>query len=382
METHCRYLAAELGRRSISVAVVIPEGSEFDELARVVASEGSDIVRLDTDARQGRWRQIRAAIRLMRLVRRRRADALHLHTGGATGGLFVVATARLATGATVVVTEHDVPFERPLLWDRVARAAMDRTLHCLIAVSRRNASLRRTRLGVSCRHFVAILNGVPVAEESPEVTASNRDGVRRELGIADDAVVIGSLVRLAEGKGLNDLLPAFARVGEPGAQLLLVGEGPLRPELETLAADLGVADRVRFAGHQRKPAPYLDAMDVFVLAVPAGSMSIALLEAMARGLPSVITFCGPEEAIVSGRTGLCAPPDDPEGLGKVLDRLAADGDLRSRLGHDGASHVRARFSSQRVADDLLAVYDVRNLGSVPPRLEASPDPTPALHTPA
>ena len=113
MEAHVRYLARELRRRYIAVAVVVPESSEFDELAGFVRSEGSEVLRLDTDARQGRGRQVRAAVRLVRILRRRRADALHLHTGGATGGLFVAAAARLASRATVVVTEHDVPGERP-----------------------------------------------------------------------------------------------------------------------------------------------------------------------------------------------------------------------------------------------------------------------------
>jgi glycosyltransferase involved in cell wall biosynthesis len=255
----------------------------------------------------------------------------------------------------------------------MARAAMDRLLHCLIAVSRRNGSLRRDRLRVRCRHFVAILNGVPITEQSPEEIASNRHGVRRQLGIAPDAVVVGSVVRLAAGKGLHDLLHAFAKIEEPRAQLLLVGEGPLRPELEACATGLGVAGRVLFAGHQRAPGRYLDAMDMFVLAVPAGSMSIALLEAMARGLPSVITFCGPEEAVIDGRTGLCAPPEDPDGLAAVLGRLARNPGLRRQLGRDGAAHVRSQFSSERVVDDLLIAYGVRSVASIPGRLSVTPE---------
>jgi glycosyltransferase involved in cell wall biosynthesis len=374
METHVRYLAQELRRRLIEVAVVAPVGKGFDAFASAVESEGSDVVRLDTDARAGRLRQLRAAFRLRRLVRRRGADVLHLHTGGATGGLFVVAVARLATRAAVVLTEHDVPGERRSRWDHVARVAMDRLLHCLVAVSRRNASLRLERQGVGCRHFVAILNGVPIADPTPAERASNRRAVRREMGIDEGAPVIGSLVRLAPGKGLHDLVHAFARGEAEGARLLLVGEGPLREELEALAAELGVADRIRFAGNRPEPEPYLDAMDVFVLAVPAGSMSIALLEAMSRGLPSVITFCGPEEAVVPERTGLCAPPEDPDGLAAVLDRLVRDPSLRAELGEQGSAYVRTRFSSRRVADDLLAVYMVRRVGSVPAELLVSASP--------
>ena len=138
----------------------------------------------------------------------------------------------------------------------------------------------------------------------------------------------------------------------------------------TLGCDEGDRSEDPFAGHQRQPIRYLDAMDAFVLAVPAGSMSIALLEAMAHGLPSVITFCGPEEAVVDGDTGLCAPPEDPDGLALALRSLTQDPDLRLRLGRNGAAYVRARFSSERVADDLLAVYNLRNTGSIPSQLIA------------
>jgi glycosyltransferase involved in cell wall biosynthesis len=369
MEAHCRYHAAELVRRGLRVSVIVPRDAAFDELAGAVRREGCAVARLDTDARRGRLRQLAGAIRLWRLVRSARADVVHLHTGGATGGLLTVAVARLAR-ATVVVTEHDVPAGVPRARDRRARRLLDRLAHCVVAVSRRNAGLRLAALGPTRARLASVPNGVPVPAPAPGEVERNRREVRARLDIPAGAFVAGSLVRLAPGKGLPDLLRAFALLEADGpAVLLLVGEGPMRDELSALARDLGVADRVRFAGHQPAAAPFLDAMDAFVLAVPAGSMSIALLEAMARGLPPVITFCGPEEAVVGGRTGLCAPPGDPVGLAGALDRLARGPELRRRLGEQAAAYVRERFSAARVADDLLAVYRVRARG-LPERLRA------------
>jgi glycosyltransferase involved in cell wall biosynthesis len=367
METHCRYHVAELRRRGLRVDVVVPEAGAFDDLAGFFA--GGDVVRLDTDARRGRPRQLLNAWRLLRAIHRARADVVHLHTGGATGGLFVVAAARLGSRATVVITEHDVPAPEPRRWDRFARAVMDRLTDCVVAVSQRNASLRVERLGRPRVRLARVLNGVPVPALSGGEVAANRREVRDRLDIPADAVVLGSLVRLAPGKGLTDLLRAFARLPERGTLLLLVGDGPLRDDLDTLARELDIADRVRFAGHQPDPAPFLDAMDVFVLAVPAGSMSIALLETMGRGLPPVITFCGPEEAVQADLTGLCAPPSDPVGLATSLARLTSDAGLRQRLGLAAADHVASRFSAGRVADDLMAVYRVRRV-PLPDRLRA------------
>jgi glycosyltransferase involved in cell wall biosynthesis len=373
METHVVDLAAEYVRRGIVVRAIVPRWPMFDSLEDRFRDGGARVIRLDTDARGGRAAQVQCFARLLREISTFAPDVVHLHTPGSTGGLLVLIAARVASRASVVVTEHDVPNHRFTRWDGRARIAMDRLAHVLIAVSRRNASLRVQSLGRAPRRFAAVLNGVPIADALPAERAENRQRIRQQLSLPEDEVVIGSLVRLSEGKGLHDLLSAFAAVvAKHPAHLLLVGDGPLRAELESLAHTLGIADCVHFAGNQTRPVPFLDSMDVFVLAVPAGSMSIALLEAMARGLPPVITFCGPEEAVVSEHTGLCAPPNDPDGLGDVLLRITVDAELRERLGRSAAVHVRREFSVERVADDLLAIYaSVRRANRVPARLRAA-----------
>jgi glycosyltransferase involved in cell wall biosynthesis len=377
MEALCVDLAREFIRRGMHVAVVIPETPVFEPLAERFLGTGAEVLRLNTDARRGRAAQIRRWWQLVRFMRKWSPDVVHLHTGGATGGLALVATARFASGATVAITEHDVPDEHSTGRNRIVRHALDGLAHCTIAVSRRNAWLRRERMGALPDKFAAIVNGIALGDVSAGIRAVNQRRVRLQLGIDPNVVLLGSLVRLAPGKGLDDLMRAFALVRQDyPCELLLVGDGPLRSELEALAADLGVRAAVHFAGHQRVPQPFLDAMDVFALGVPAGSMSIALLEAMARGLPPVITFCGPEEAVIPDETGLCAAPRDPVSLAAALGRLAGSADLRLKLGAAGAQHARRHFSINRVADDLLEVYAPRGRGSLPPRLRADGPPNP------
>jgi glycosyltransferase involved in cell wall biosynthesis len=373
METHCVDIAAELARRGVEVMAIVPEPDAFDDLVTRFLRAGALVQRLDTHGLRGRSRQ---AVRLFSLVQigtRWRPDVVHTHTGGATGGLAVVLAARHAAGAMTVITEHDVPVASPSRHQRLTRWTMDRQAHAIIAVSKRNARLRADRLATPSHKLASILNGVPIANVSQAVRGHNRRDTRAEMGIESQDVVLGSLVRLAQGKGLHDLLRAFAIARLASYKLLLVGDGPLRGELEALAAELGIAGDVRFAGHRAEPEPYLDAMDAFVLAVPEGSMSVALLEAMARGLPPVITFCGPEEPVLDGETGLCAPPSDPGGLAMVLRRLLADGDLRERLGRGAAAHTRRHFSIERVVDDLAEVYS-DGIRGVPARLRADRAP--------
>jgi glycosyltransferase involved in cell wall biosynthesis len=377
METHVIDLAAEYARRDIATTVVVPEAEAFDDVAVRVAAGGATPVRLDTDARNGRRAQLRRWLRLARLISATRPDAIHLHTGGATGGLAIIATTRAISRATAVITEHDVPAADPSRRQRQTRRALDQLAHCVVAVSRRNALLRRARLGMGCRNFAAILNGVPLPDTCVDETVAHRAAIRAGLHIAPDAVVIGSLVRLAPGKGLDTLLEAFAIVRrERACRLLLVGDGPLRTELEAQAVALGVGDDVIFAGNQAQPGPYLEAMDVFALAVPAGSMSIALLEAMARRLPPVITFGGPEEAVIDGETGLTPPPNDSPALAAALRSLVEDRELRTELGAAAQRHVARHFSVSRVADDLLEVYATARDGGIARRLSAFAPPNP------
>jgi L-malate glycosyltransferase len=372
METHAIDLAAEYSRRGIRVSVIVPESPLFDGVADRFRSGGARVERLDTDARGGRAAQLQRWLRLMYVSRAVHPDVVHLHTPGATGGLAVLIMARLAARATLIVTEHDLPNNRWGRWDLVNRLLMDRLSDALIAVSRRNARLRVRRLRSAPHQLAAVLNGVPVRDVPGPERDENRRRVRAQFGISAESVVIGSLVRLDQGKGLADLVEGFSHVvAQRPCELLLVGSGPLRAQLEELAASLGVSSHVHFAGNQTTPAPFLDAMDVFALAVPAGSMSIALLEAMERGLPAVITFCGPEEAIVDGETGLCAPPNDPRGFGQVLLRLVSDAHLRTRLGRAAAAHIRRNFSVERVADDLLEIYASARQGAIPARLKVT-----------
>lgn len=371
MEGQCVDLARELARLGVQVAVVVPKAPAFDALAERFALAGARVERLDTDARDGRVAQGLAFARLIRFMRGWRPDTVHVHTGGPTGGMAIVAAVRVATSATVVLTEHNVPFAEPGTRLRLATRLKDRLLHAVVTLSARNAELRRTWLGEP-DNFVGIPPGVRIADADPDLRAAHRAQVRDSLGVPSASVVITSVARLVEGKGLDDLMRAFADVRlKASCDLVLVGDGPLRKRLQALATNLGVADQIHFVGYQPDPGPVLDATDIFALAAPLGSGSVALLEAMARGLPAVITYCGPGEFVVPDETGLCAPPRDPAALARVLLRLVRDPDLRSALGLKAAARARDRFRIEHVTRDLLEVYASAKGAVIPERLRAA-----------
>ena len=174
---------------------------------------------------------------------------------------------------------------------------------------------------------------------------------RRELGLAKDAVYLITVGRLVRRKNLASLLTALHRLGRPEVQLLVVGEGPERPNLEAQARELGIADRVQFRGFVAEETKYqlLAAADLFVLPSLHEAFGIVYLEAMHCGLPVVATVPGGHEDFLSdGRTGYLVPRDDTEALRQALERLAGNRELRRAMSaHNKA--VAQRFSTAATA---------------------------------
>ena len=373
METLAVDLTREYASRGIEVTAVLPPGPALDVVEQHLVAARARVVRLwtyesgaaDTPADRRRVKR-RGLVALAGVVRRMRPDVVHLHTSG--GGLSAAAACRVGR-APLVVTEHLPPETPRSRTQRMRGWGLDRLAGAMVAVSRRNLDLRRRHLGARTAICAVVLNGVPTSRG--EVRAQWREATRAKLGYGPDDVVLGVAARLVPDKRIVDLLAAFARLPRDCARLLVVGDGPERAALEARAARLRIDGRTTFAGFHADARPFMAAMDVFALTVPAGSMSSALLEAMDLEVASIITFCGPEEAVIDGETGLCAPPRDPDGLSARLRRLADDGALRERLGRAGARHVRTHFSIARVADDYLAIYEAARAGQPPPaRLRA------------
>ncbi|MCH1867667.1 glycosyltransferase [Nocardioides sp. CFH 31398] len=191
-------------------------------------------------------------------------------------------------------------------------------------------------------------NGVDVdAFGRPEDLAA-RDAVRADLGLAPDDVAIGILAALRPEKEHELLLAAVRRVVAvvPRARLVVVGDGDRRAELEARAAALGLGDAVVFAGYRSDVPQVLAALDVSTLASSAVEcFPISLLEAMATGLPAVCTDVGGvAEILVDGETGFLVASRDEAALADRLAALAADPDLRRRMGAAGQARVRQRFT--------------------------------------
>lgn len=172
-----------------------------------------------------------------------------------------------------------------------------------------------------------------------------RRQMRAELGLSEEDRVVICVAQLRPEKGHDVLLKAFSRCETPGARLVLVGDGPLKQELARLAEEIGVSDRLHFAGQAGDVRPWLAAADLFVLAsVSVETFSNAALEAAALGRAVVLTdIGGARELMDVGVTGEIVQPGDAEGLARVMDSLLQNDSRRAAMGNAGRIRTEQSF---------------------------------------
>lgn len=201
------------------------------------------------------------------------------------------------------------------------------------------------RLGVPPEKLLIAYNGIDVDAFSPGAGSE----ARAQLGIAEDALVLGIFSIFGPFKGQALLLQAMPRILEavPNAHLLLVGDGDIRDELEHLTADLHLEQHVTFAGFRRETLPFYRALDVYVMASTQEPFGLVTVEAMACEKAVVGTNSGgTPEIIVEQETGLLVPPSQPEALADAVITLLRDPARCRDMGKKGRQRVLEKFTLQ------------------------------------
>jgi glycosyltransferase involved in cell wall biosynthesis len=364
MEKHVELIARDLDRHWTAVHVICPRWEAIDPWAATLAQAAEYSARITPDRRYGMLALLRETARLWRQLRRWRIQVMHMHLTTHAGGFWALLAARLAGVRVIVLTEHLAP-ERPVpRLRRLWRNVMTRNYNHIVCVSPKNRDARTEHLYTPLARTSVVTNGVDVAPFDPTPPAEVA-ALRERLALPTGSPIVGTVVRFVAEKGLSYLLEAMPQVltAAPETYLLMVGDGELRPILERQASDLGIRERVVFAGFQSDPRPYLSLMNAFVLPVPVGSASIGLLEAMAMRRAAIITFGGEGEAVVDGESGLCPPPREPRALADAILRIIRDPEFERRLGNNARRRIEESFSSRHVASQLLAIYE-RELRSI------------------
>lgn len=269
----------------------------------------------------------------------------HLHGEWNHFGPHTPAGAHVTTRARKAITA--------LLRDRLEH----RAVRHYIAESRAVQRL----VGPALRHPVTVLDqSVPVDEIDAALERNARRAVRDQLGIPRDAPVIITVARMVDGKGHDELLVAFGRVllARPETILVLVGDGPTRPEVEAAIADAGMGSAVRLLGDRFDVPALLAAADLFAFASHTEGFGLVVLEAMAARLP-VVAYDLPafSEFAIDGETAVLAPIGDTGALARGICEFLDDPPSARAAGEAGRAVVDHRYPVDATARTFEAVYD-------------------------
>lgn len=291
--------------------------------------------------------------RLVRLVRRERIDVVHDHSPLVAALARPVLRALPGSAPALVGTEHNEWGSHHRATRLLNRATVGLEAHTFAVSEGVRASMGRAG-----QRAETLIHGVEVAAIADRRTERARR--RAELGLAPDTTVVVTVANLRATKDHETLLRAARRVRDGGHDVvfLCVGQGPLADVLAERRDGLGLGDHVRFLGHQEDPISVLVAADVFCLTSRVEGLPIAVLEALAVGLPVVCTDVGGLDDVVGAAgAGIVVPVGDDAAVARAVVDLV-DGDRRRSLASAAAATAR-RFDVGTAVARQLEVYEQR-----------------------
>jgi glycosyltransferase involved in cell wall biosynthesis len=338
-------LAADHDAFAYEAAYLVPWK---DHLVGALEDEGVRVHPLDAPREwDARW-----TMRLRRLVRGRGIDVVHIHSPYVASLARPVLRTMGPARPAIVYTEHNL-WARHSLATRVANRLTlgfdDHTLAVSDAV--------RDSMPARCRDRIEVLvHGIPL--DAVRARADERGAVRHELAIGDDELVVGTVANLRKEKAYPDLLQAARIVldRQPRARFVAVGQGPLEDEIRAEHASLGLGDRFALLGYRPDAVRVMAGFDIFVLASRHEGLPVALLDALALGLPVVSTDVGGiSTAIADGTQGLLVPARSPKALADAVIALLDDEARRGRMSAAAAARAKA-FGSDAPVRRLEEIY--------------------------
>ncbi len=324
-----------------SVVAADPRGTLARRLTHVGLPTIALTIRNDLD--------VLAGLRLRRLVQTEKAQIVHFHTARA----HALSPWLLGLPVKRVVTRRMDYRVRPGLFTHLL---YKKSVDAIVAISQ-GVQAALTDGGVSPSRIHIIASGIDTARFT--ITTEQRMQQRAAQGIAPDEVVVLAVGALAERKGHSTLLQAAAQLQQDGLRLryLICGDGPLRTTLEDEARRLGLAKTVHFLGFCADVIHYLAVADVFVHVPLWEGLGVAVIEALAAGLPVVASRVGGiPELIEDGHSGLLIPPQEPFTLTTAMKRVIDDMPWARTLGMHGQQFVRSRYDVTVMAEANEALY--------------------------
>jgi glycosyltransferase involved in cell wall biosynthesis len=357
------YTAALLDRLRFEVEVLSgPQTGAEGSLIEEVRARGVPLQILPELLREvSPKNDLQALVKMARTMRRGHFTIVHTHSSKA--GILGRLAARLAGVPVIVHTVHGWSFHERMparvrrmyiLLERLAAGFTD----AAIVVARPDIE-KGLREGIGRpEQYHLIRSAIPLDEFTP--SAGLREAARTALRIPLEAPVLGNVGRFSEQKNPLDWVETAGRVGRrlPECRFLLVGDGPLRPQVEAGLAEVGIAERTILTGLRRDIGTMLAAMDVFLLTSLWEGLPRVIPQAMAMGLPvAAHRVDGAAEAVQPGLTGYLCDPGDLDGLAAACLRLLEDPALRDEFGRRGQTVARREFDLREMITRIEDLYE-------------------------
>lgn len=333
-------------KSSLLVKVVLPRGSI---LRQEIEALGFETVEIDGMADKSMDTGTIGS--MLRIFRNEKPQIVHTHAA-----LSARIAARLAGVKLIVHTKHCIDTPKSGIKKNIAAMANRLLSDKVVAVSEatRNSVIAS---GIPADSVETIYNGIDALRELGD---DEKSRIREELGIEDSELVIGVVARLVELKGHKYLLEAVKQLcgRYDNIRLLIVGTGPLENKLKNYASELGIADKVVFAGFRSDVENIMNIIDISVLPSLTEALSLSLIEGMAVGKPCVGSQVGGiPEVVRDGENGFLVPPGDSKKLADAIGRLLESGELRLSMGQKGKAYMEEKFTASGMADKIERLYE-------------------------
>ena len=331
-------------RNTLETVVVLPENSMLQPM---VENLGVRVVCAQSIGDKSF--SIKGIGEIKKIIKTEKPDAIHTHAS---------LSARIASkmcGIGTVNTRHCLEEKKKFPMSVVA-TAVNRFLSSIIIAVSKVTEKNLLESGIPAKKIRLVYNGVCPLTEIP---ADKKTEIRKSYGINEDDTVIGIVARMEPVKRHDIFLKAAKIVSEniENVKFLVIGDGSARKDSEKLASELGIADKVIFAGYIKDVNDIVNILDINVLTSEREALSISLIEGMSIGKPAVaINGGGPGEVIEDGKNGFLINSLDHEALANAIADLAKDKEKQRVFGECGKKVAAEKFGAGQMADKLKEIY--------------------------
>lgn len=293
---------------------------------------------------------------LLSKIREFSPDVVHTHLQH--GDLYGIPAARWAGVPVVITSRHNDDGRRRNRVLRWLNRWLWGQVNAGIAISESVRQFSMEVEHVPAQKIITIHYGISsgqVLSKSPQSYAA----LRSELGLSEQAILMGTVCRLLDWKGVQYAIEAFSQVQTqfPDAHLVITGDGPMRQSLQTQVHKLHLMNRVHFRGWRSDVGTVMSGLDIFLMPSEREGFGLVLLEAMSYGLPVIGSQAGAiPEVVVDGETGIIVAPKKSDEIAEALRWLLADRSLRQYMGLQGQDRLEVHFSAARMIDQTLSLY--------------------------